>query len=137
MPKTAQTPAAVLSSLMEQYQLNPFSLSKAIYLSNSAIRQIISGKSKISIPTAMRLSKFFGQTPEYWLDLQRETDLTEAKKDQDLMVIIQNISKVQKPKSAPAAKTKPAKKTTIADKRKEAAKVPGSKPASRNPKKQK
>ena len=116
MPKTTQTPSSVLLSLMEEYQLTPFSLSKEINLSYAAMRLIAKGKSKITIPTALRLAKYFGQTPDYWLDLQRSTDLSEAQKDTDLMAIIKGISKAKKPaastKNDPGAK--PVKKTVKA-----------------------
>ena len=131
MPKTNQTPSSVLLTLMEEYQLNPFSLSKEIKLSPSAVRQIVTGKSKLSVPTALRLAKFFGQTPAFWLDLQRETDLNEAAKDKDLASVLAAIAKVKKPVAKPKAQAKPAKKTALSDKRKKAAKVPGSKPAAR------
>jgi len=74
----SQTPAIVLQSLMGEYQLNPFSLSKEIHLSNIAVRLLVIGKSKVSVSIALRLAKLFGQTPAYWLDLQREADLNEA-----------------------------------------------------------
>jgi antitoxin HigA-1 len=96
MPKT-QTPATVLQSLMDEYQLNPFSLAKAINLSNSAVRLLVIGKSKVTVPTALRLAKFFGQTPAYWLDLQREADISEASKDKELQDILKAIPKAKKP----------------------------------------
>ena len=140
MPKTTQTPSSVLTSLMEEYQLNPFSLSKEISLSHSAVRLIANGKSRVTVPTALRLAKFFGQTPEYWLDLQRSSELSEAQKDKDLMAAIKGIQKAKKPSikanikpNKSKEKGKPAKKTTLSDKRKYAAKVPGAKPASRKP----
>jgi len=116
MPKP-QTPASVLQSLMDEYQLNPFSLSKGIHLSNSAARLLVIGKAKISVPTALRLAKFFGQTPAYWLDLQREADIAEASKDNELQAILKAIAKAKKPaptKEGTAEKpTKLSKKTTI------------------------
>ena len=131
MPK-AKTPASVLQSLLEEYQLNPFSLSKKINLSATAVRLIIIGKSGISVPTALRLAKFFGQPPAYWLDLQREADLSDAANDKKLQAVLKGITKAQKT-SAPAARKgagKTAKKVTLADKRKTAAKVPGAKASS-------
>ena len=134
--KTAQTPSSALKSIMDEYQLTPFALSKAINLSNSAVQQILKGKSKITIPTALRLAKFFGQTPAYWLDLQREADLNEAAQDTELSSILKGISQAKKPTAQPKSEqtlpAKSAKKTTLSDKRKAAAKVPGTKPASRN-----
>ena len=131
MPKTQQTPASVLVSLMEEYQLNPFSLSKQIGLGNSSIRQIIIGKSGVSVSTALRLSKFFGQCASFWLDLQLQADMQAAANDKKLQAALKTISKAVKPK--PEAKTKG--KPTLADKRKKAAKAPGSKPAARKPRK--
>jgi antitoxin HigA-1 len=112
MPKS-QTPATVLQSLMDEYQLNPFSLSKEINLSNSAVRLLVIGKSKVTVHIALRLAKFFGQTPDYWLDLQREADLSEASKDKELQDALVSIPKAKKP-AAPKQGTaeKPTNKKT-------------------------
>jgi len=130
MPKSTQTPATVLQSLMDEYQLNPFSLSKAVHLSHSAVRLLVIGKSKVTVPTALRLAKFFGQTSAFWLDLQREVDLNEASKDNKLQDILKAITKAKKP-AAPKPETakKPVKKQTLSDKRKKAAKTPGTRSA--------
>jgi len=143
MLKTAKTPVSVLTALMDEYQLTPYSLSKAINLSNSAVLQIVKGKNKITVPTALRLSKFFDKPAAFWLDIQREADLNEAAKDKELSAILKGITKAKKPakkskapaKAKPAKQAKPLKKTTLKDKRKKAAKVPGSKTASRKAKK--
>jgi len=131
MPKSSQTPGSVLLSLMDDYQLNPYSLAKNIKLSYSAVRQIISGKTKVTVPTAMRLAKFFGQTSIYWLGLQQDTDLRLAQEDKKLAKVIKGIVKVKKPTAQAKAKPGRGKKTTLAGKRKAAARVPGAKPASR------
>ena len=131
MPKSAQTPASVLLALMEEYQLNPFSLSKEINLSHSSVRQLVTGKSKVTVPTALRLAKYFGQSTDYWLDLQRAVDINEAQNNKKLMATVKGISKAKKQTTKPKAQGKPARKTTLSDKRKNAAKVPGAKPASR------
>ena len=133
MPKSAQTPASVLLALMDEYQLNPLSLSKEINLNYASVRQIVTGKSKVTIPTALRLAKYFGQTPDYWLDLQRDVEIKEAENDKELMAIVKGISKAKKPVEKPKTQGKTVKKNTLSDKRKNAAKVPGAKPASRKP----
>jgi antitoxin HigA-1 len=130
MPKSNQTPASVLQSFMDEYQLNPFSLSKAINLSNSAVRLLVIGKAKVTVPTALRLAKLFGQTPDYWLDLQREADLNEASKDKKFQDILKGIAKAKKPDAQkPVTAKKPGKKQSLSDKRKKTAKIPGAKPA--------
>ena len=133
MPKTVKTPASVLIELMEEYQLNTFSLSKELRLSPSSVRQIVVGKGKVSVPTALRLEKFFGKPVSFWVDLQCETDLAEAAKDAELCAALKEISRVKKPAPKPkkAEKVKPLRKTTLADKRKKAAKKPDSKAAAR------
>ena len=132
MPKSAQTPVSALKSIMDEYQLTAFSLAKAIGLCNSAVQQIMKGKNKITVSTALRLAKLFGQTPVYWLDLQREADLSEAAKDKELSSVLKGIAKAKKPTAQQKAKPK-AKKTTLKDKRK--TKVPGARQAKRKPKK--
>ncbi|MDR2701999.1 MAG: HigA family addiction module antidote protein [Spirochaetaceae bacterium] len=94
MAKSSQTPGSALSALLDKHELNPFSLSKQIGMSNSAVRQIVTGTSKVTVPTALRLAKFFGTSPDYWLDLQRETDYASAAKDRELQADLKTISKV-------------------------------------------
>ena len=127
MAKSSQTPGSVLVSLMTRYELNPYALAKEIKLSYSAVRQIVSGKSKVSVPTAFRLAKYFDTKTTYWLDLQRDADICEAEKDKKLAAVLKGISKAK-------AGARPAKKAALSDKRKRAAKVPGAKPASRKAK---
>jgi addiction module HigA family antidote len=108
MAKSQQTPESVLMSLMAEYQLNPYSMAKSIKLSYSAVRQIITGKTKITVSSAMRLGKFFGKTPEFWLDLQQSADMQIGLNDKKLANVIKNISKVQKPVAGATAGTKKA-----------------------------
>ena len=131
MPKSTQTPASVLMALMDEYQLNPFSLSKEINLSYASVRQLITGKSKVTVPTVLRLTKYFGQTPDYWLDLQRDVEIKEAENDKELMAIVKGIVKAKKPAAKAKTQEKTVKKTTLSEKRKSAAKVPRVKTASR------
>jgi len=133
MPKTPQTPADVLNALMSEYQLNPSSLSARIALSTSAVRQIAIGKSGITASTALRLAKFFGHKPSFWMDLQTQSDLHIAASDKDLQEVLKSVSKAAKPPASVkgTAKVKLGKKPTLADKRKDAAKAPGSRASSR------
>jgi len=43
------------------------------------IGEIIHGKCAITPDTALRLSRFFGNSPEFWLNLQQMQDLSKAK----------------------------------------------------------
>jgi addiction module HigA family antidote len=137
MPKPAnQTPGAVLQSLLDEYQLNPGKLGEAIKLSQSAVRQVVIGKTRISVPVALRLAKYFGNTAEYWIDLQNKYDLAEAAKDSELSAVLKGISKAKKPAPKKAEKPAAPAKKALAKKappKKAAAKRPASKrPASSN-----
>ncbi|MDR2500543.1 MAG: HigA family addiction module antidote protein [Treponema sp.] len=138
MPKVTQSPGAVLKAMMEEYQLNPFKLSKDINLSPSGVRQVVIGKTKISVPVALRLAKYFNTTAHYWLDLQKDYELAEAAKDQELSGVISAIEKAKKPaaasKSAGKAqgeKKAAAKQDAPEEKRKKSGDASGAKPAAR------
>jgi addiction module HigA family antidote len=117
-----QTPGAALKVLMTDYQVSPNMLAKAISLSPSGVRQIASGQTRITVPVALRLAKYFGPTPDYWINLQTLKDLADAAKDPELTAILKAISKVKKPAAKPAPKTKQPRETKTASKSKSAAK---------------
>jgi addiction module HigA family antidote len=50
-------------------------LSKSIGVSAVLISQIINGKKGITPDTAIRFSKYFGNSPEFWINLQTIYDL--------------------------------------------------------------
>ena len=135
MAKTLQAPGPFLTLMLEKYKLNPFKLSKDIHLSQSAVRLITIGKTKITVPVAMRLAKYFNTNPEFWLSMQMKWDIAEASKDKNLVNEVKKISRVKKgiaggnEKSAGAKKAAPTKKPAA---KKPAAKKPAAKkPAAR------
>jgi addiction module HigA family antidote len=70
--------------LLEEFLLpskvNQSTLASRIGVPANRISQIIHGKREISPDTALRLGKFFGIEPEFWLNLQMHYDLKQAKK---------------------------------------------------------
>jgi len=122
MAKKLQSPGAFLALMLEKYKLNPFKLSKNIKLSQSAVRLITIGKTKITTPVAMRLAKYFNTNPEFWLAMQMKWDIAEASKDKKLVKIIKSISKVTKASAGGKKKAAPAKKKKAIAKKKPAAK---------------
>ena len=61
--------------------ISAYKLAKETYLDQTRISEIIKGKRAISIDTALRLSKFFGTTPEFWINIQIQYDM-EIKKEE-------------------------------------------------------
>jgi len=62
-------------------------LGREIGMSPRAINEIVHGKRSITANSALRLAKFFGTSPEFWLNLQAAFDLEKARKDIDLASI--------------------------------------------------
>lgn len=61
--------------------ISAYKLSKSIGVQQTRISLIIKGKRGITADTAMRFSKYFGTTPEFWMNLQREYDLRKVKSE--------------------------------------------------------
>ena len=99
MPKQIQSPGTVLTLFLRGYQMNPTSLSKQIKLSQATVRLLTLDKTRISVPVAMRLAKFFNMKPEYWLNLQNQYDLSLAASNAKLKKIINSIPTGKEPKT--------------------------------------
>jgi addiction module HigA family antidote len=123
-----KTPGIVLKDLLKKHGLNCNRLAKAINMSNAMVRLLVLDKSPVSLSAAFRLAKFFKTKPEFWIDLQMKLDLENAAKDKALAKELSGITDVDSYSFVrkPHASTKGGKKkTTLADKRKAARKVPG------------
>ena len=76
--------------LLEEF-LNPlgisqYRLAKEISVPPRRINEIVHGKRGISADTALRLSRFFGTSERFWLNLQLRFDLeTEKERLQDVL----------------------------------------------------
>ena len=53
-------------------------LAREIAVPPNRISEIVSGKRSITADTALRLGKYFGVSPELWLNLQADYDLRTA-----------------------------------------------------------
>jgi addiction module HigA family antidote len=61
--------------------LSAYRLAKDIHVPVSRIQAIIGERRAITGDTALRLGRYFGTTPEFWLNLQRDYDLEIARID--------------------------------------------------------
>jgi addiction module HigA family antidote len=57
--------------------ISAYKLAKETNLSQTRISEIIHRRRGITAETALRFSKFFGNTAEFWLGLQNDYDLEE------------------------------------------------------------
>jgi addiction module HigA family antidote len=105
------SPGIVLKEkFMVPFQLKPAQLAKGIGLNPAVISNILNNKQRITLPIALRLSKFF-QTPEnYWIDLQFQYDYAKVTGNAALKAALKNISPAVMPNETAAASVKkPAK----------------------------
>lgn len=58
-------------------EISAYRLSKETFIPQTRISEIIKGNRRITADTALRLAKFFGTTPKFWLGLQDDYDLEE------------------------------------------------------------
>lgn len=78
-------PGEVLKEdFLDEFGLTAGKLAKALNVPRTRIERVVAGVRVVSPDTAMRLSKFFGTTPEFWLNLQRGYDLALAAQDEQL-----------------------------------------------------
>ena len=68
----------LLHDFMEPLKLSLYALAKAIAVTPIRVSQIVRGQRGITADTALRLSRYFGTRPAWWLDLQTHYDLETA-----------------------------------------------------------
>ena len=70
------TPGDMLKhEFLVEYELSQNELAKAIGVSPNRIAEIVNNRRRITADTAVRLSLFFGNSPEFWMNLQSWYDL--------------------------------------------------------------
>jgi len=79
--KNVPHPGDILSSeFLKKFNVTQLRLSQNLGCSHSKISEILSGKRGISAKTALGLADSFGNEPQYWLSLQSDFDIWEARK---------------------------------------------------------
>jgi addiction module HigA family antidote len=63
---------------LDELNLSAYAVAKALHVPLNRITGIINGERAVTAETALRLARFFGTTPEFWLNLQIHYDLTLA-----------------------------------------------------------
>src|SRR5438876_11705044 len=64
---------------LEPLGLTAYRLAKGTGMTESAVGDILHGRRSITAATALRLSRFLGCSPEFWLNLQASYDLDAAR----------------------------------------------------------
>ena len=76
------TPGEMLKDeFLAEYGLSQSQLARAIGISPNRIAEIVNNRRRITADTALRLSLYFGNSPEFWINLQSYYDLKVAKRN--------------------------------------------------------
>jgi len=67
----------LLEEFLIPLNINAYRLSKDLAIPQTRVSEILKGRRRITADTALRLSKYFGNSPKFWLGLQDDYDLEE------------------------------------------------------------
>jgi antitoxin HigA-1 len=82
MLMTKRKPASVGEILSEEFMipmgLTQAALAKAMGVQRKHVNELCKGRRNVTAATALILARVFGNSPEFWLNIQRRSDLWEA-----------------------------------------------------------
>lgn len=79
-------PGTILKHELEARDLSAAGLALRLRVAPQRIQEIVSGKRGISPETALRLGRYFGNEPEFWLSMQTTYDLAILRKERGAQI---------------------------------------------------
>jgi addiction module HigA family antidote len=80
-------PGEILSEeFLVPFNITAYKLAKDIGIPQTRISEILKGNRRITADTALRLSKYFGNSAKFWLGLQDDFDIEEEISTKGLML---------------------------------------------------
>jgi len=74
-------PGELLKDELEEIGVSANELSRALRVPMNRISAIVNGRRAITVDTAIRLARYFGTSPQYWMNLQIAYDLEVARQE--------------------------------------------------------
>lgn len=71
-------PGRILKRELEARAQTANQLALALNVTSGRITSILKGKRRVTPETALRLARYFGNTPQFWMNLQTRFDLVVA-----------------------------------------------------------
>ena len=62
-------------------EMSAHALSQAIHVAATRVNDIVNGRRGITADTALRLARYFGNSPDFWMSLQAAYDLRAAERE--------------------------------------------------------
>lgn len=79
-------PGEILTEILDDNGLSQSELASHLGIAHSYINDICRGRRGISAVMAIRLARALNQTPEFWLNLQKSWELSQAKKEEEIEI---------------------------------------------------
>jgi addiction module HigA family antidote len=79
MARTPIHPGEILADELEEIGLSAKKLADVIAVPPNRLYQILAGKRNLTADTALRLSRYFGTSAEFWMNLQNAYELDSAR----------------------------------------------------------
>ncbi len=81
MPKKLSPvhPGEILKEALDDLGISMNQLARQIHVPANRISAIVSGTRSVTGETALRLARYFGTTPEHWMNMQARFDLEIAR----------------------------------------------------------
>lgn len=77
----------LLEEFLKPLNISAYRLSKDTEIPQTRISMILKGRRKITADTALRLGSYFGNSAKFWLGLQDDYDLEEARNDKKELLL--------------------------------------------------
>jgi antitoxin HigA-1 len=74
-------PGRILRRELKARRLSANALARALRVPSGRIVNILNGKRSVTAETALRLGRYFGNAPQFWINLQSQYDLAIAVRD--------------------------------------------------------
>ena len=71
-------PGIYLKELLDELKISQYRLAKEVGVPAMRINLLVNGKRPITAELALRLGRYFGQNPRYWMNLQSRYDMDVA-----------------------------------------------------------
>lgn len=72
-----------MEDFIKGFEITQNKLAVSIGVPPRRINEIVHGKRRITADTALRLAKYFGTSPEFWMNLQAHYDLRVERRNQE------------------------------------------------------
>lgn len=68
-------PGTYLKELLAELELSQYRLAQDIGVTSMRVSHVVRGQRPVTAELALRLGRYFGQSPRYWLNLQSRYDM--------------------------------------------------------------